>query len=101
MFDVILSITQEDEFKVKGQLVINQEYSKLRWCLNKDDIKNADIQNFDCVLITGTSLAAEPSRSATLYALDIANKNNIPVIMDIDYRPYTCLLYTSPSPRDS
>ena len=57
--------------------------------LNKDDIENADIQNFDCVLITGTSLAAEPSRSATLYALDIANKNNIPVIMDIDYRPYT------------
>ena len=57
--------------------------------LNKDDIENADIQNFDCVLITGTSLAAEPSRSATLYALDIAKKNNIPVIMDIDYRPYT------------
>ena len=49
--------------------------------LNKDDIENADIQNFDCVLITGTSLAAEPSRSATLYALDIANKNNIPVIL--------------------
>ena len=57
--------------------------------LNKDDVENANIQNFDCLLITGTSLAAEPSRSATLYALDIANKNNIPVIMDIDYRPYT------------
>ena len=50
--------------------------------LNNDDIENANIQNFDCVLITGTSLAAEPSRSATLYALDIANKNNIPVILD-------------------
>ena len=57
--------------------------------LNKEDIDNAQIQNFDCILITGTSLAAEPSRSAILYALQIAKKNKIPVIMDIDYRPYT------------
>ena len=57
--------------------------------LNKNDIEKANINNFECILITGTSLAAEPSRSAVLYALDIANTNNIPVIMDIDYRPYT------------
>ena len=40
-------------------------------------------------MITGTSLAAEPSRSAVLHSLEIAKKNNIPVFMDIDYRPYT------------
>tara|TARA_B100000575_G_scaffold154091_1_gene122896 strand:+ start:1325 stop:2311 length:987 start_codon:yes stop_codon:yes gene_type:complete len=57
--------------------------------LNNDDIEKANIENFDCILITGTALSAEPSRSATLYALEIAKKNNIPAVMDIDYRPYT------------
>jgi 5-dehydro-2-deoxygluconokinase len=57
--------------------------------LNKEDIDFAKISNYDCILITGTALAAQPSRDAVLYALDIAQNNNIPVIMDIDYRPYT------------
>ena len=57
--------------------------------LNKNDIKNANIENYESILITGTSLAAEPSQSSVFYALEIAKKNNIPVIMDIDYRPYT------------
>ena len=57
--------------------------------LNTQDIEFAKIHNYDCLLITGTALAAQPSRDAVLCALDIAKNNNIPVIMDIDYRPYT------------
>ena len=57
--------------------------------LNKKDIDSAKIYNYECILISGTSLAAEPSREAVLYTLEIAKKNKIPVIMDIDYRPYT------------
>ena len=57
--------------------------------LNKQDIDSARIQNYDSILITGTSLAAQPSRDSVLYALEIAKKNNIPVVIDIDYRPYT------------
>ncbi len=57
--------------------------------LNKSDIENAKIHNYECILITGTSLAAQPSRDAVLYALKLAKEHNIPVIMDIDYRPYT------------
>ena len=57
--------------------------------LTIEDINNSQINKFDCILITGTSLAAEPSRSAALLALKIAKENNIPVLMDIDYRPYT------------
>ena len=57
--------------------------------LNKNDIENSNLQNYECILITGTSLAAEPSRSAVLYALKLAKEKKIPVIMDIDYRPYT------------
>ena len=50
---------------------------------------NTKIENYSCVILTGTCLASEPSRSATFLAINIANDNNIPVIMDIDYRPYT------------
>ena len=57
--------------------------------LSKSDIENANIQNYECILITGTSLAAQPSRDAVLCALKLAKEHNIPVIMDIDYRPYT------------
>jgi len=57
--------------------------------LNKTDIESANIENYECILITGTSLAAEPSRSSVLFAIELAKENNIPVIIDIDYRPYT------------
>jgi len=57
--------------------------------LKKSDIERAGIENYECILITGTSLAAEPSRSSVLYAIEISKQNNIPVLMDIDYRPYT------------
>ena len=57
--------------------------------MNEKDIINTKIENYSCVILTGTCLASEPSRSATFLAINIANDNNIPVIMDIDYRPYT------------
>ena len=31
--------------------------------LKKSDIENSNLQDYECILITGTSLAAEPSRS--------------------------------------
>jgi Sugar kinases, ribokinase family len=57
--------------------------------MNKKDILNTNINNFSCLIFTGTALASEPSRSSTFLALEIAKKNNIPIIQDIDYRPYT------------
>jgi 5-dehydro-2-deoxygluconokinase len=57
--------------------------------MNESDIINTRIEGYDCVILTGTCFATEPSRSASFLAMKIANDNNIPVIMDIDYRPYT------------
>ena len=45
------------------------------------------------MIFTGTCLAAEPSRSATFLSIDKAKSANIPIVLDIDYRPYT---WTSP-----
>ena len=57
--------------------------------MNKEDIDCVDFNNFSCLIFTGTCLASEPSRSAVFYAIEKAKHNNIPIILDIDYRPYT------------
>lgn len=44
---------------------------------------------FGGLVVTGTALAMEPSRSATLLAVDLARAAGRPVLLDIDYRPYS------------
>ncbi len=51
-----------------------------------DDVLNAQIQNYKILLINGTALNVEPSRSATFYASEIAEKNNVDVVLDLDFR---------------
>ena len=38
---------------------------------------------------TGTVLAAEPSRGAAFRAFDLARAAGLPLIFDVDYRPYS------------
>lgn len=57
--------------------------------MNIRDIENIDFNHFSCLIFTGTCLASEPSRSATFKAIEKAKISNIPIILDIDYRPYT------------
>ncbi len=46
-------------------------------------------ENFDALIVTGTSLALEPSRSATFSCMTLAAKAGLQVIFDVDYRPYS------------
>ena len=57
--------------------------------MNKEDIDCVNFNNFSCLIFTGTCLASEPSRSAVFYAIEKAKHNNMTIILDIDYRPYT------------
>lgn len=57
--------------------------------LNTDDISEEYIKQSKVVLISGTALAASPSREAVFLALDFAKKHNVVVFFDLDYRPYT------------
>ena len=56
--------------------------------LNKDDIDQIDFQDYSAVFISGTALSSEPSREAVFYASQKASISNIPLIVDLDYRPY-------------
>jgi len=51
-----------------------------------DDVVNAKISDYKILLINGTALNIEPSRSATFFAVEIAKKNNVKVVLDLDFR---------------
>jgi len=53
------------------------------------EAKVMDYSAFAAIIVTGTSLALEPSRSATLTAMQLARDAGLMVIIDIDYRPYS------------
>ncbi|MDP7150935.1 MAG: 5-dehydro-2-deoxygluconokinase [Paracoccaceae bacterium] len=54
-----------------------------------EDVGAVDYGAFTAVVSAGTVFAAEPSRSATFRAFEIARAARLPVIFDIDYRPYS------------
>jgi 5-dehydro-2-deoxygluconokinase len=53
------------------------------------DVERVDFARFHGVVVTGTVFAAEPSRGAGFRALELARAAGVPVILDIDYRPYS------------
>ncbi|HEV2580101.1 MAG TPA: 5-dehydro-2-deoxygluconokinase [Ktedonobacteraceae bacterium] len=55
--------------------------------LTIDDALAAPLVDSRALLITGTGLSKEPSRSATLFAAETARQADVPVALDIDYRP--------------
>ena len=57
--------------------------------LEPEDVDEEYIKRTKALLISGTALAASPSREAALKALMLAKKNGVAVIFDIDYRAYT------------
>ena len=53
------------------------------------DVDRVEYSQFGALITAGTVLAAEPSRSATFRAFENAKAAGLPVIFDIDYRPYS------------
>lgn len=54
--------------------------------VNIDDVEKANIQDYKILLINGTALNVEPTRSATFFATEIAIKNEVDVVLDLDFR---------------
>jgi len=55
--------------------------------LTIDDVLAAPIADSCALLISGTGLSKEPSRSATLFAAEVARQAGTTVVLDIDFRP--------------
>ncbi len=53
------------------------------------DVEAVDYSRYDALITTGTVFAAEPSRSAAFQGFALAKAAGLPLIFDIDYRPYS------------
>jgi 5-dehydro-2-deoxygluconokinase len=51
-----------------------------------DDVLAADIAQCRLLEISGTAINMEPTRSSAFLAAEIAYENNIPVVLDLDFR---------------
>ncbi|HWQ15469.1 MAG TPA: 5-dehydro-2-deoxygluconokinase [Roseiflexaceae bacterium] len=54
--------------------------------LTIDDVLAAPVASSRALLISGTGLSKEPSRSATLFAAELARRAGVTVALDIDFR---------------
>lgn len=56
--------------------------------LKPEEIREEYLIRASHLLISGTALAQSPSREAALKAVQLAKKNKIKIIFELDYRPY-------------
>lgn len=54
-----------------------------------EDVDQVPLESYGAFVTAGTVFAAEPSRSAAFHAFAVARDKGVPVIFDIDYRPYS------------
>ncbi len=57
--------------------------------MHDEDVHAPDYRRYAALITTGTVFAAEPSRSASFMAFERAKDCGLPIIFDIDYRPYS------------
>jgi 5-dehydro-2-deoxygluconokinase len=57
--------------------------------LGRRDLDRAFLAGASVLIVTGTSLASEPSRSAAMEAIDSARTTGTFVVLDVDHRPYS------------
>jgi len=53
------------------------------------DVEAIDYGQYGALITAGTVFAAEPSRAATFRAFELARAAGLPIIFDVDYRPYS------------
>lgn len=57
--------------------------------LSVDDIDESQIARTRLLVVSGTALSRDPSRSATMHAISLARRHGASVVLDLDYRAYT------------
>ena len=54
-----------------------------------EEMDAVEFTDFSAIISAGTVFAAEPSRSATFRAFENARQAGLPIVFDVDYRPYS------------
>lgn len=75
--------------RVEGFQSIIYRNGAADFAMSESDVAALDYEGAASLVLTGTVLAAEPSRTAALAAIERAGTAGVPVVFDIDYRPYS------------
>jgi 5-dehydro-2-deoxygluconokinase len=81
------------ESRVAGHRNVIYRNGAADFQMDGDDVAAVDYAKFGALITAGTVFAAEPSRGASFEAFDRAKAAGLPIIFDVDYRPYS---WTSP-----
>ncbi|MFJ7364105.1 5-dehydro-2-deoxygluconokinase [Peribacillus frigoritolerans] len=57
--------------------------------LNPSEVNEDYIKQSKILLVSGTALSKSPSREAVLKAVSLAKRNDVKVVFELDYRPYS------------
>ncbi|MFK7878747.1 PfkB family carbohydrate kinase [Roseobacter sp.] len=77
------------ESRVEGHRNVIYRNGAADFQMTDDDVAAVDYSRFGALITAGTVFAAEPSRSATFKAFELAKAAGLPIIFDVDYRPYS------------
>ena len=77
------------ESRVEGHQSVIYRNGAADFEMSKTDVEAVDYARFGALITAGTVFAAEPSRSATFRAFELAKAAGLPIIFDVDYRPYS------------
>ena len=78
---VILGIEPPDRFP----LVYYRENASDIY-LNIDHVEAAQIPDFEAIILSGTALSKDPSRTASFFASEVAGEHGTRVLLDLDFR---------------
>lgn len=77
------------ESRVEGHRNVIYRNGAADFQMDDSDVQAVDYSAFGALITAGTVFAAEPSRSAAFKAFDLAKAAGLPIIFDVDYRPYS------------
>lgn len=77
------------ESRVEGHRNVIYRNGAADFQMTEDDVARVEYASFGALITAGTVFAAEPSRSATFKAFELAKSAGLPIIFDVDYRPYS------------
>ncbi|MGB0799424.1 MAG: 5-dehydro-2-deoxygluconokinase [Planktomarina sp.] len=77
------------ESRVEGHQSVIYRNGAADFEMTVADVEAVDYSQFGALVTAGTVFAAEPSRAASFRAFELARAAGLPVIFDVDYRPYS------------
>lgn len=77
------------ESRVEGHQSVIYRNHAADFEMTVEDVEAVDYASYGALVTAGTVFAAEPSRSAAFRAFELARAAGLPIIFDVDYRPYS------------